>query len=247
MKMLSVALGSSIGILIAASPAVGQCGDAYEEDDSIFGDAMIEESETQHRNFCDDSIDWVRFVAYSGRTYRIETTNLGDQTDTFLRVYSHEGNLLASDDNGNGGLASRIIWTAPVTDIYHLQVRQADNSNGVDREYELHLSRPTPTEVSGPATTAPLVFTSRSDLFWEDRSVNHADSFNLYRGSVTGLPLGDSGSCLDTIPTNLYTDLEEPAFGEGWFYLVTGSNDVGEGTMGTNSFGQDRTNASPCP
>ena len=104
-----------------------------------------------------------------------------------------------------------------------------------------------PTEVSSPTALAPLVFTSRTDLAWEDRSVNHAESFNLYRGDIAGLPLGDSGSCLGTIPSNGYTDLDEPGYGEGWFYLVTGRNALGEGSMGKNSLGQDRTNVFPCP
>ena len=145
MKLLVLAFGSSFVFLLAASPAIAQCSDAYEPDDSVFGTtALIKDGETQHRNFCDNSVDWVGFVACGGRAYTIQTSNLGELADTYLEVYaSNGGTVLASNDDGNGGLASRIVWTAPSSGLYHAKVHQTDNTHGLYREYDLFLKGPT--------------------------------------------------------------------------------------------------------
>jgi len=57
--------------------------------------------------------DWFTFDVVAGQTYIIETGDLGPEADTYLYLWA--GNCavkLAEDDNGGGGLASRIEWTA---------------------------------------------------------------------------------------------------------------------------------------
>jgi hypothetical protein len=105
-----------------------------------------------------------------------------------------------------------------------------------------------PFEVSPPAALQPLVFQDSTTLQWEDASVNHAASFNLYRGSVAGLHSGDYGACQQAGVMDMSTaDAGVPQPQEAWFYLVTARNSVGEGTLGVTSSGATRTNATSCP
>ena len=105
-----------------------------------------------------------------------------------------------------------------------------------------------PLEVSGPASPDPLQYTTQQDMIWEDRSASNAVSFNLYRDDVAVLAQGSYGACqYAALPTNFYSDPWLPPVGVAWFYLVTGRNALGEGTMGTDSAGVARKNLTPCP
>ena len=71
------------------------CSDSFEPDDVPFTTAaFIRDGDVQHRNFCEDAVDWVSFAVCAGRTYTIETTNLGDQADTVLELYSPDTTTL---------------------------------------------------------------------------------------------------------------------------------------------------------
>ena len=105
-----------------------------------------------------------------------------------------------------------------------------------------------PLEVSGPSSSSPLLFTTQDDLIWEDRAANNAISFNLYRDDVTVLQSGSYGTCFSAgAPASFTIDPWLPPAGVAWFYLVTGRNALGEGTMGTDSAGRERPNLTPCP
>src|SRR5262245_21094297 len=105
-----------------------------------------------------------------------------------------------------------------------------------------------PSEVSPPGALEPLIFLDPATLHWEDASVNHAASFNLYRGSIAGLHSGDYGACLQAgIGDTSTTEAGVPQPQEAWFYLVTARNSVGEGTLGVNSSGAPRANTTSCP
>ena len=105
-----------------------------------------------------------------------------------------------------------------------------------------------PGEVSGPTSMAPLIFTSREDLQWEEGGANNANVFNLYRGNVALLSSGGYGTCFaPNLVANSGLDIETPTEGSAWFYLVTGRNAFGEGTMGEDSNGNERPNLNPCP
>src|SRR5207247_8967495 len=90
----------------------------------------------QSRTFCGDSEDWVRLPACAGRSYTIETSALGPLADTVLELYAPDCSaLLAWDDDGGGGLASRIDWIAPASGQYGVRVFQKDGMVGRDRTY----------------------------------------------------------------------------------------------------------------
>jgi uncharacterized delta-60 repeat protein len=119
--------------------------DAYEPDDSCGSTrAVAVPAQVQARNFCDDADDWLRLSACLGQTYTATTSNLGAWADTVLELYSSDcSTLLASNDNGSGGKASKITWTCPATGTYYLRARNADGTSGLNRGYDLTITGPT--------------------------------------------------------------------------------------------------------
>lgn len=121
----------------------GNCGkDSYEPDDDAFtATAVLHGGESQAHNFCDADTDWVSFSACAGRTYTIQTSNLGSSADTTLQLYKQDGTtLIASDDNGAGGLASKIVWSAPSEGTVHVKILQTDGRNEKNRDYTISLT-----------------------------------------------------------------------------------------------------------
>jgi hypothetical protein len=105
-----------------------------------------------------------------------------------------------------------------------------------------------PLEVSPPGAAQPLAFTDGITLIWDDKSVSGADTFNLYRGDTTTLPLGLYGECRQGgIPTSTAIDATAPGTGLSFFYLVSGKSAGGEGPLGSASNGEPRQPASACP
>jgi len=69
-------------------------------------------------------VDWVYFSATQGVTYTIWTLNLAGATDTFIDLWTADGQFITSndDDPGHDGRASRITWRAPATGTYFVRV-----------------------------------------------------------------------------------------------------------------------------
>lgn len=93
---------------------------------------------------------------------------------------------------------------------------------------------PPPGEVVG------IRFTDQQTLGWDpERSTG---DYNLYRGLFSSLDGVAYGSCQEQdILVNTTTDSEPVPVGDGYFYLITAENRLGEeGTMGTESSGEAR-------
>ena len=76
-------------------------------------------------------VDLFAFDATAGQTLEVETGDLGDGLDTVLELLAPNGvSLLAIDDDGGEGFASRIVFTAPATGRYFARVRGFDSSTG---------------------------------------------------------------------------------------------------------------------
>ena len=100
---------------------------------------------------------------------------------------------------------------------------------------------PPPGEVQG------LWFADHDHLHWDpEKSVG---AYNLYRGPMSDLPGLGYGDCTDAgLTDTTATDSAWPSTSDGWFYLVTAENRLGEeGTKGSDSGGIGRANPSPCP
>jgi Ca2+-binding RTX toxin-like protein len=128
-------------------------------------------------------VDWFQFTAQAGGKYVLRTSldKLGDST---LYLYATDGTtLLASNDDDDQSLASRIEWTAPADGTYYLKVAafnasqtgtyglQVTGPPSTARELSVELSAATVAESGGAAeatvtrtgpTLAPLVVTLHS-------------------------------------------------------------------------------------
>lgn len=80
--------------------------------------------------------DFFSFQATKGVQYTI-SVNLGSMTDSFLALYKPDGSLLTFNDNrSESDFSSQLIWTAPTTGLYFLEVSPTDLNPGT---YELDL------------------------------------------------------------------------------------------------------------
>ena len=98
-----------------------------------------------------------------------------------------------------------------------------------------------------PGEVPDLRFSEVGVLEWEpERSMG---TYNLYRDLVSSLAGGDYGECEQYgLPGESAIDNDPVPVGDGFFYLVTVENRLGEeGTKGLDSAGSERSNPNFCP
>jgi len=119
-------------------------GDAYEPDNTYTQASPIatDGSSQTHDFHAAGDQDWVQFSATTGADYVIETLNLGVASDTYMYLYAADGTtIIAADDDGGDGYASRIEWTAPANGTYYVKVRHYSSSAfGPTTNYDLRVS-----------------------------------------------------------------------------------------------------------
>jgi hypothetical protein len=99
-----------------------------------------------------------------------------------------------------------------------------------------------PGEVQGLRIRA-----DRTTLEWSATGANI--KYDLYRDLLTNLAGRQYGNCLQGhIPGVTFSDASVPPARDGFFYLVTAEDRLGEeGTKGWDSTGARRANNAPCP
>jgi hypothetical protein len=118
--------------------------DEYEPDNSRAEANRIRVGGTQTHNLhIVGDRDWVYLEAMAGRTYVIETSNLGGKVDTIIYLYDEAWNELSSDDDkGVEFLASRLEWMADRDGTLYIKVRDFwGTSEGPGTEYDISVSR----------------------------------------------------------------------------------------------------------
>jgi len=113
--------------------------DAYEPDATFAQGSLINTEGVSQRhsfNFPGDS-DWIRFWADANTTYLIKTSDLASGSDTVLELYQTDGTTrIAYNDDSNGTLASRIVWTSTDAGYYFARVRHySPSASGPSTEY----------------------------------------------------------------------------------------------------------------
>jgi hypothetical protein len=106
-----------------------------------------------------------------------------------------------------------------------------------------------PAEVQGVRVEGGVVATMRWD------AVDHATTYDVSRGVLSALDGSDYGACQNGRDPDLgdtaFEDAERPPAGDGFFYLVRGTNGpcLRAGTYGRASDGGERRNGNPtaCP
>ena len=125
------------------------CADLYEPDDNWRSASGIYIHEgIQHHNFHPkNDRDFVRIDVRKGMRLTISTTGLAPHVDTTLLLYERDGvtQLAYNDDDPATAPASRLIWTAPETGSYYLQITNFNADNiGCDATYDLIISSDMP-------------------------------------------------------------------------------------------------------
>ena len=96
---------------------------SFEPDNMIYRANRITVSAPQCHYFEEPyDEDWVKFWAWAGLEYTIETFGLSTFNDTELWLFGPDGNELAHNLDHGGTPASRIVWTAPASGTYFAKV-----------------------------------------------------------------------------------------------------------------------------
>jgi hypothetical protein len=129
--------------LLDANSTICSGGDEYEPDNMAAQATLIaadgaRQLHTFHRA---DDVDWLKFNANQGRTYLIETLDLGVTSDTIVWLLASGGvsAITYSDDSSDNDRASRIIWTAPADDTFLLQVENYRKMTGAEARYAVRV------------------------------------------------------------------------------------------------------------
>lgn len=98
-----------------------------------------------------------------------------------------------------------------------------------------------------PGEVRHLRLTDHETLVWH--AEGSVGTYHLYRDLLSSLSGLGYGSCAQyDLLTTTAIDSDVPAVDDGYFYLVTAENRLGEeGTKGWDSSGAERPNPAPCP
>jgi hypothetical protein len=143
---ITVDRATTSGFALTITTTMAACPDAaYEPDGEPGQERAFTVGTTEQRAFCDaHDADRVFFDATPGTTYRIETRNLASGTDTQLIVMGN--GTSRTDDNGNGGKASVITFTATQGGRYEVVAYQTGGAGSAAFTYDLRIT-------AGPAPT----------------------------------------------------------------------------------------------
>ncbi|MGB3716840.1 MAG: SdrD B-like domain-containing protein [Candidatus Promineifilaceae bacterium] len=118
--------------------------DSYEEDDTVAQAEMIGAVQSQVHDFCDDTVDWLKFDAVANQTYTITTSSWGRRADTYLALVDRDGaTILAANDDYSDApdFSSRIVWEVGPQGTYFVRVTSQSELTGYMTDYDISLDR----------------------------------------------------------------------------------------------------------
>jgi len=156
-----------------------------------------------------NDFDYIKFYAERGSTYTINTKNLGEDADTYMRLLENTGGttrvLGYSDDDGEG-VGSRIIWTCTddSNNPFYLEIQDYDNQWGPNSYYDLEITveggTAPPNPVYGPAPANGATNVEIDPILnWVDGG--GATSFDVYFGID---PTPDAGEFVGNQASSTY-------------------------------------------
>ena len=132
--------------ILVTSGGAGEGADSYEPDDSMPLASQIDTDGTYqtHTFHSTTDVDYVWFISQEGIEYTIETGNLQGECDTALYLYDVDGvEVEYDDDGGDESYASRIVWTAPSSEIYYVGIADYRGQSGSEVSYQIWVSTQT--------------------------------------------------------------------------------------------------------
>ena len=185
-------------------------------------------------------VDFFTFGAIAGESYRIEVT-LGSLEDSELTLFDADERALAYNDDAAGTLASLIIWVAPESGSYYVEVASLDSFDIGSYTLSLELAAPddhaNSAEGATPVTVDGSVQGAMDDFGDVDFFTFEAVAGESYRVEVALGSLEDSVMALydaDGWELAFNDDRDEESFGSliswtapesGSYYVEVGSYD----------------------
>jgi hypothetical protein len=121
----------------------------------------------QTHNFADigggDGEDWIQFEAEAGRTYTIETENLGPLCDTRLELNASHL-YLSDDDSGDQAKASRIVWPCTQSGLARVRITSDNQQTGPDTNYDICVTYKSTYSAGRGTAHQPYLITSARHL-----------------------------------------------------------------------------------
>ncbi|MSP12519.1 MAG: hypothetical protein EXR62_06130 [Chloroflexi bacterium] len=213
-----------------------QCApDSFEGDNSPGAARQAQSTGAEQvRSFCPaGDRDWISFQATQGQLYVMETYELGADGDTILCLFGADGTTqIACNDDGGGGLASRLRWTAAAAGNYYLRVQnQPDAVSGPTTAYHLAITQGEPVDPLEPDNTAAQAKPIPTDGTLQRHNFTPAGDEDWVRfDAVAGEPYviqttnlaGDCDTTLHLLDTDGVTELaRNDDYGAGTRSLIT--------------------------
>lgn len=218
--------------------------DGYETDNQT-GQAttLVAGAAAQAHNFdCPGDVDWFEFTAVSGNTYTFTTSNLGSSSDTALYLYDTDGTTpLTYDQNGGGGRASLLEWTAPANGTYYLMAKNEVDTAGTTTAYDIALTETVPCQPPNPVTGLEITYasgTSTVHLTWDDLGVPSYEVWYTLDAPyfMPGADCSNPGAGLNCQLVNGVTGYSHVInSSNNYYYLVLGINACGESSPATST------------
>jgi len=121
----------------------------------------------QTHNFADigggDKEDWIQFEAEAGRSYTIETENLGPRCDTRLELNASHV-YLSDSDSGDQARASRIVWPCTQSGLARVRIVNANQHSGPDTHYDICVTYKSTYSAGRGTVHQPYLITSARHL-----------------------------------------------------------------------------------
>ena len=141
----TVTEGDETNNLIALPVCVGvTCqADSYETDNLCSAAGWLIEGGAQARSLCHPTeatqpdSDWIKFTAFAGVTYTVQTANRGVHAQPKVQVYNQCGGSALAEQ------ANSLTWQAPTSGVYYANVSPAGAVLGPLSAYSLTLSSTT--------------------------------------------------------------------------------------------------------
>jgi len=150
--------GGTYHLTVSTSSAPG--ADAYEPNNAwnaAYKFPVSTSASATNANFYPvPDTDCYGFYVRSGQRYGAYTHDLSG-VDTFMRLYDKNGTEIASDDNGGGGFASRIEWTAAYgSDYYYVCITNLYSGSTSAHTYDLTIAETTAATATPAPTATPV-------------------------------------------------------------------------------------------